>query len=277
LISPLNAQRASGRSLQALVAACLFATAAAAAATTSSVFLEELTWTEVDAAIRGGTTTILIPIGGTEQNGTHMVLGKHNTRAHILAGKIAGELGNAIVAPVVAYTPEGRIDPPAGHMRYAGTISISDESFMAMLETAAASFRQHGFTDIVFLGDSGNYQPQLKAVAERLNRKWSKTRFRAHWIEAYYRATQATYIESLRAKGMSPAEIGTHAGAADTSLALALDPTLVRSERLATSAPDQWGVHGDPRRSTTTLGQAGVDAIVAQSVAAIRKSIAARH
>jgi len=260
-----------------LVAVLLLTLAAAARAGTPTVFLEELTWPEVDAAIRSGATTILVPIGGTEQNGAHMVLGKHNMRAHILAGKIAGELGNAIVAPVVAYTPEGRIDPPAGHMRYAGTISISDEAFMATLEAAAMSFKQHGFTDIVFLGDSGNYQPQLRAVAERLNRKWSKTHFRAYWVEAYYRATQASYVESLRAKGISPTEIGTHAGAADTSLALALDPTLVRSDRLATSAPDQSGVHGDPRRATAALGQAGVDAIVSQSVAAIRKAIAARH
>jgi creatinine amidohydrolase/Fe(II)-dependent formamide hydrolase-like protein len=76
---------------------------------------------------------------------------------------------------------------------------------------------------------------------------------------------------------MSPAEIGMHAGAGDTSLALAVDPTLVRSDRLATSVPDQSGVHGDPRRSTAALGQAGVDAIVAQTVAAIRKATAARH
>jgi creatinine amidohydrolase/Fe(II)-dependent formamide hydrolase-like protein len=260
-----------------LVAVLLLALVAAGRAATPTVFLEEMTWPEVDAAIRSGSTTILVPIGGTEQNGAHMVLGKHNTRAHILAGKIAGELGNAIVAPVVAYTPEGRIDPPAGHMRYAGTISISDEAFIAMLETAAASFKQHGFTDIVFLGDSGNYQPQLKAVAERLNRKWTKTRFRAHWIDAYYRATQSSYVDSLRTKVMSPAEIGMHAGAGDTSLALAVDPTLVRSDRLATSVPDQSGVHGDPRRSTAALGQAGVDAIVAQTVAAIRKATAARH
>jgi len=241
------------------------------------VFLEELTWAEVQAAIRSGSTTILIPIGGTEQNGPHMVLGKHNTRARLLAGKIAAELGNAIVAPVVAYTPEGRIDPPSGHMRYAGTISIPDAPFMAALEAAAASFRQHGFTDIVFLGDSGNYQPQLRAVAERLNRKWSGTRARAHWIEAYYRAAQSTYIDSLRARGLSPTEIGTHAAVADTSLALAVDPALVRSDRLANAAPGEGGVQGDPRRSSAALGQAGVDAIVSQSVAAIRKAVATRQ
>ena len=43
-------------------------------------FLEELTWTELRDAIRAGTTTVIVPVGGTEQNGPHMALGKHNVR-----------------------------------------------------------------------------------------------------------------------------------------------------------------------------------------------------
>lgn len=269
--------RSKPRAAYALVAACLLSFASAPTAATPGVFLEEMTWPEVRAAIDSGKTTILIPIGGTEQNGAHMVLGKHNVRARLLAGRIASELGNAIVAPVVSYTPEGRIDPPSGHMRYAGTISIPDEPFMAVLDAAAASFRQHGFTDIVLLGDSGNYQPQLKAVAARLNRKWTGSRARAHWIDAYYRAAQSTYREALRAKGLSEAEIGTHAGVADTSLALATDAALVRTDRLAASGTNEAGVQGDPRKSTSALGAAGIDAIVAQSVDAIRKAVAARR
>ena len=95
----------------------------------SSVYLEELTSPEVAAAVHSGKTTILVPIGGTEQNGGHIVLGKHNVRARILAGDIAERLGNALVAPVVAYVPEGAIEPPTGHMRQPGTISVPEEHF----------------------------------------------------------------------------------------------------------------------------------------------------
>ena len=56
-----------------------------------SVFLEELTWTEVQEALDNGIKTIIIPTGGTEQNGPHMVLGKHNFRVKILAEKIANQ------------------------------------------------------------------------------------------------------------------------------------------------------------------------------------------
>src|SRR6478735_6901456 len=83
-----------------------------------SVFIDDLTSTELQALVHGGRTIALVPIGGTEQNGPHMALGKHNVRVKALAERIARTLGNALVAPVVAYTPEGRVDPPTGHMRF---------------------------------------------------------------------------------------------------------------------------------------------------------------
>src|SRR6476469_7719208 len=108
-----------------------------------SVFLEELTSPELAAQLRAGKTTILIPIGGTEQNGPHMVLGKHNVRVRALAERIALALGNALVAPVLAYVPEGDVDPPSAHMRFAGTITIPSATFESVLESTARSLRAH--------------------------------------------------------------------------------------------------------------------------------------
>ena len=245
-----------------------------ARASADSVFLEDLTWTELRDAQRAGKTTIIIPVGGTEQNGPHMALGKHNVRARALAARIATALGDAVVAPVLAYVPEGTIHPPSGHMRFPGTISIPDDAFQSVLESAAKSFRQNGFTDVVLIGDSGNYQNQLKAVAVRLNRAWAATPARAHFIEAYYRATQSAFAQALRAKGLTAAQIGTHAGAADTALLMALDPASVRTDRFdaAHTAGATVGITGDPRAASAALGQLGVDLIVSDTVEAIRRS-----
>ena len=269
--------------MRRVVAVVLAAFAALAHAGLPSVYLDELTSTELRGALAShAITTIIIPAGGTEQNGAHMVLGKHNVRAKLLAGRIAAALGNALVAPVVAYVPEGRIAPPAAHMRYAGTISIPDAVFESLLEAAAQSFRQHGFTDIVLIGDHGGYQSDLQAVAERLNAAWAREKkapARVHYIAAYYRATQTTYVAALRAKGLTEAQIGTHAGAADTSLALAVDPALVKSEALARDVRDAPapGVTGDPRAASAALGQSGVQAIVEETVAAIRQATSAKR
>jgi creatinine amidohydrolase/Fe(II)-dependent formamide hydrolase-like protein len=236
-----------------------------------SVRLEELTWTELRDRIATGATTVLIPIGGTEQSGPHMVLGKHNVRAQALAEQIARRLGNAVVAPVVSYVPEGAVNPPQAHMKYTGTISIPDAAFEALLEGAARSFRQHGFRDIVFLGDHGGYQKDLEHVAAKLNREWQKSPTRAHALADYYRVTETKYPAQLKQRGYSQAEIGTHAGLADTALSMAIDPSLVRNSTLARTAPDKDGVHGDPRRATAELGQLGVREIVETSVADIQR------
>src|SRR5215213_9943127 len=152
----------------ALMAAFALVAMRVAAAPVPSVYLEELTWTELRDGIRAGKTTVIVPVGGTEQSGPHIVLGKHNVREKVLAGRIAASLGNALVAPVIAYVPEGAIDPPAGHMRFAGTISIPEGAFEATLEGAARSFRQAGFRDIVLIGDHGGYQKSLVKVAAKL-------------------------------------------------------------------------------------------------------------
>ena len=64
-----------------------------------SIFLDDLTWTELRDEIAAGKTTIIVPIGGTEQSGPAMALGKHNRSVKLLSERIAVSLGNAIVAP----------------------------------------------------------------------------------------------------------------------------------------------------------------------------------
>jgi creatinine amidohydrolase len=241
-----------------------------------SVFLDELTWTEVREATKAGRTTIIIPVGGTEQNGPHMALGKHNSRVKSLSEKIAVTLGNALVAPVMAYVPHGPSSQPTGHMRFPGTITVPDDVFEKVLESAARGFRLHGFKDVVFIGDHGGYQKSMKKVADGLNREWAATSVRAHAIEEYYLSAEG-FAKALKAKGFTSEEIGTHAGLADTSLALAVDPGLVRADRLA--APSRGkadGVYGDPRRASAEIGKAGVELIVESTVDAIRKAVAHR-
>jgi creatinine amidohydrolase len=266
------------RVLLSLVFLLFAAAPVAQAQQPSTVFLEELTWTELRDLIGAGKTTIIVPIGGTEQNGPDMALGKHNVRVKALSEKIALALGNALVAPVIAYVPEGGVSPPTAHMRFPGTITVPDETFEKVLEYAARSFKLHGFRDVVFLGDHGGYQKDDKIVADRLNREWAATPVRVHAVAEYYRVTQTEYVQALKGRGYRDEEIGTHAALADTSLMLAVDPHLVRRDLLASGAKlgPEDGVYGDPRRSSAELGQLGVDMIMAETVAAIRKDIARR-
>lgn len=241
-----------------------------------TVYLEELTWTELRDLIQSGTTTIIVPAGGTEQNGPHMALGKHNVRVKALSEKIARALGRALVAPVLAYVPEGRLSPPTGHMRFPGTITTADDVFQKVVESAARGFKLHGFRDIVVLGDHGSTQVAQKAVAARLNREWAATPVRVHAVEEYYRASDVEFRQLLKTRGYREDELGRHAGLTDTSLMLAIDPHMIRMGRLQSRAGAGDGVDGDPSRASAELGRLGVELIVTRTVDAIKKSIASR-
>ena len=238
----------------------------------TSVFIEDLTWTELRDQLAAGKTIAIVPIGGTEQNGPHMAIGKHNVRVKLLAGKIAAALGTALVAPVLSYVPEGDVERPAGHLRFPGTITVPEDTFEKTIEYAARSLQLHGFRDIVFLGDHGSTQTGEEAVARRLNRDWAAKPARAHAIVEYYRASESGFGHLLESRGFPASEVGTHAGLADTALTMTLDPGLVRTDKLQ---PGE-GVSGDPHRATAELGALGVAAIVDQTVAAIKQAVA-RH
>ncbi len=240
-----------------------------------TVWLEDLTWTELRDSIRTGTTTVIIPIGGVEQSGPDIALGKHDVRARILSERIARALGHTLVAPVVAYVPEGGTNPPTAHMRFPGTITIPPDVFRKTIESAAASFKLHGFREIVLIGEHGGYQADLATVALDLNKKWIGTSARTFFVPDYYRAATTEFYAVLKSHGFSAAEIGTHAGLADTSLTLAVDPRAVRADALTagTDLDAANGVYGDPRRSSAETGRSAATDIVDKTVAAIRADL----
>lgn len=233
-----------------------------------TVFLEELTWTEVRDALSAGKTTVIIPTGGTEQNGPHMVLGKHNYLVRYKAGEIATRLGNALVAPVMAYVPEGEVDPPTGHMRFSGTITTPQEVFASVLEFAARSLKQHGFRDIAFLGDSGGNQAAQKSVADTLNKEWVSTPVRVHHLTDYYPGPGDAW---LKEQGEKDEDVGSHASIHDTASLLFLNPGMIRRDKLAPAkAGDGSGVVGNPARATAEYGKRILEMQIDAAVRQIR-------
>ncbi len=255
---------------------CLTAPLAALSAQpVDTVFIEELTWMELRDAIKAGKTTIIFPAGGTEQNGPHMVLGKHNFIVKHAAEQIARRLGTALVAPVLAYVPEGEINPPSGHMLFPGTITLPEEHFIKITEYAARSFRVNGFKDIVLIGDSGPNQKGLQVVAALLNKEWTGGDVRVHYVSDYYHSQ--AFSKWLRAQGEMPENIGTHAGIEDTSELLAINPNLIRKGKLAPGGDFKLtGVAGNPARASAAYGKQGLEFKIAAAVSQIQKSIAAR-
>src|SRR5215471_5319482 len=98
-----------------LLVVLLFITAPVYAQGTS-VWIDDHTWPEVQDAIAAGKRTAIIYVGSSEQNGPHMVIGKHNFIARALAQRIAEELGDALVYPTLPYAVTGNAITRTGHM-----------------------------------------------------------------------------------------------------------------------------------------------------------------
>lgn len=236
-----------------------------------TVTLEDMTWTEVAARMTTGVTTIIIPTGGTEQNGPHLTLGKHNRIVARTARDIALELGNAMVAPVVAYVPEGSVSPPQGHMRFPGTISISPEHFAGVLEDSARSFKQHGFKLICFVGDSGGNQAAQADVAAMLTEEWAQEGVRVLHVNTYYEDGAA--VAWLGREKMGGAKPQAHGGFMDTAELMAAQPQSVRVEGMDAKLPKDSavsGAEGDPEGATAKIGEKLLAYKVAAAVAQIR-------
>jgi creatinine amidohydrolase len=261
----------------ALAALVVAVSAAPAQKAPDTVILEELTWDELRDLIKAGKTSVIIPTAGTEQKGPHMVMGEHRYILEYTTERIARALGNAIVAPIVTYVPEGGWNPPSGHMRMAGTITLPNDKFMVLLAHAARSLKAGGFKDIILIGDSGGNRNGMRDVAVLLNQEWKGTGYRAHWIDDYYTKANAEarrYItDSL---GIDGALIGSHAGILDTSELMFVNQSLVRMDKLALNGGFQGsGVSGDPTKATKAIGEKILKIKIDNALAQIRASLAA--
>jgi len=245
-----------------------------------SVWIEELTWMEVRDAIRGGKTLAIVATGGMEQNGPYVATGKHNYVLQATAEAIARKLGNALVAPIVKFVPEGRIDPPSGHMQYSGTISLGESTYVALLTDIVSSLKQHGFTDIVLLGDSGGNLNGMQKVAEALTAKWEGTGVRVHHIREYYEQDiwSFDYLKEIGIRQVPDVKSASRAGIHDDyhyeSIIATVDPRHIRvKERQARGLFSINGVDMNPLEKTIENGRKLVEYRANLTVEAIRLAL----
>jgi creatinine amidohydrolase len=240
----------------------------------STVSIADMTWVEVRSALEAGYTRAIVPSGGIEQNGPHMILGKHDHIVAWTAERIARELGHTLVAPVVAYVPEGSYAPPTGHMRFPGTLGVTEDTFAGVLDGIARSLKAGGFKTICFVADHGASMKPQNEVAARLTREWASEGITVISVDDYYTAAGDEQNKYLEAQGETLATIGQHAGITDTSELMAVYPAgvdLTRLPRLPLRV-EPTGVDGDPTLASAERGQALLNLKIAAAVRQIRQA-----
>jgi creatinine amidohydrolase len=222
-----------------------------------TVFMEDLTWMEIRDRMKTGTDTVLVATGGMEQNGPYIVAGKHNFVLRGATERIAKKLGNTLVAPIVAFVPEGDIDPPSLHMKYPGSISLKEETYQALLTDICASFKATGFKRVILIGDSGGNQAGMKAVAEKLTSAWAGAAKVVYVPEFYDYAGLTKWVEG---QGIKQTPEGLHDDFVMSAQLAAVDPTTIRSaERIKAGKFTINGVDLAPLEKTQEWGKKILD------------------
>jgi creatinine amidohydrolase len=243
--------------------------------TPDTVWLEEMTWMDVRDAMKAGKTTIIIPTGGMEPNGPWLALGKHNYILRVNCDAIARKLGDALCAPIVPFVPEGAIEPKSGHMSTAGTISLREETFQALLTDLVHSFKLHGFQHIVLIGDSGGNTRGMQAVADKWNAEWKGAPVVVHAREYYDYASVLRYLGEIGVIKEGQAKDGLHDDPAITLNMLLADPNSVRWEPRAKSGKATIdGVSIADKEQALSIARKIVEFRTNVTVDAIRKGIA---
>lgn len=249
-----------------VVAFCFLTTSPAIYA--RSLFIEELTWQEVRAELADGKTTAIIFAGSTEQNGPQMALGKHNFIARYLAEQIALNLGDALIYPIFPYAPTGDPITRSGHMRFPGTVNVSEAVYAAVAGDVALSAIAAGFRRILLMGDHGDGQAALGELARAMDAQLAPRGIRVLHITAVFDPPGF----SLTAPGrIVPLDLQAHAGTLDTATLMAIDHDgrWVRRDQFA-NANATNGAEEDPRNATAELGQKALAQRVAAALTQIR-------
>ncbi len=174
-----------------------------------SLFLDELTTTEVEAYLKRGGRTALIPAGSVEMHGPHMPIGTDTMIARAFCMRLAAET-DGIVFPDVAYSWAGATEG------FAGTVSVPPEKFMELVTLIAVKAWKTGFRRIAVVSIHAPNDDMMFLCVRRL--------YEVHGVPAQY-------VNPCRVQSPEAAELfaGKWAGGEEVSLMLAALDVLGKS------------------------------------------------
>lgn len=227
------------------------------------VRLTDLT-TEEALAARAAAALAILPVGAIEQHGPHLSVATDARIAEEFATRLADALGaRAMLCPLVPYGLSEH------HERFAGTLTLTPTTYLAMLHDLLASLATQGFHKVIIVNGHGGNIDALKLVARRARSELGVMVASMMW------ARLAQDVCEHEATGPSYG----HACELETSLAMVLAPDVVRSERIKSPEPrpeveplsvppaalvdvavrfDELtpdGVYGDPTQASDELGE----------------------
>lgn len=213
--------------------------------------LAEMTWPGVAEAVKAGATTVILPLGATEQHGPHLPLGTDTIRAAALADRLAERLPDSLVAPAL---PFGCSDEHSG---FPGLIGLDHETLARVILDLARRLAGWGIRRLVLLSAHGGNGEALDLALALLHQELPDLEVRTN---GNLETIAPVLLEVARREGVPPSALGLHAGESETSEMLHLRPDLVH---LDDSAP---GFTGDMEAVLDKLHEGGLRVVAMDGV-----------
>jgi creatinine amidohydrolase len=189
-----------------------------------TVWLEEMSWPEIEQALREGVTTAIVTAGSIEQHGPHLTLVTDTLLSEVLAEGLARRIGKALVAPVI------RPGCSDHHMAFPGTISFPPTLLQEVIVTYCRCLAQHGFRRLVLMATHGGNFAPVEAAAQRVTKE-----LQADGVEIIALTDlvefAAAFVAPLKELGITQEVTINHADITETSFVLAVRPELVNLEQ----------------------------------------------
>lgn len=228
----------------------------------TELFIERMSWPEVEAAISAGKRRVIICAASSEQHGPHLPEATDALLGEEYARRLALRLGDTLVAPVI------RPGCSEHHMTFAGSLTISPELLMGIIDSYIESLARHGFESFVVMSSHGGNYPVLA--------EWAKRKARPNCVVISDIAVFEAGFDAIRRFGRTDTS-GPHAEVMETSMMLALHPELVHMERAEPGfegslalpellesgmrAVSANGIIGNPVGSSAEIGEAVLEAL----------------
>lgn len=239
------------------------------------IALARMTSPEAGAAL-AKTEVAIIPVGATEQHGPNLTLETDTAIAYQLSLQLA-----EAIFPRAVVTPPLPFGVSYHHLRFPGTLTVSPDTFQAVVLDLVMSLRQHGVKRVFIVDGHAGNQGVLDVLMTKL-------RFQLGIPAAYL--FYFTLAGDVIREGVATERWG-HACELEASMGLALQPDIVRLEALQPGAirpallpySDAWaplrlsaplwfdemtanGALGDARMASEEFGQAVTETVVRRAV-----------
>jgi creatinine amidohydrolase len=192
-----------------------------------SRYIPEMTSAAVRRAMAAGTRTVILALGSTEQHGPHAPLGTDSIIVEELGRRIAEKI-DALLAPVVplGFCPQ--------HTTWPGSLNIRNETLAQVLGEMADNLVAQGFEKFVFISGHGGNRTALDLAAGNLKLRHPRVQVLHAHLLAYQTGRALRERVQARMSGRPLSRIWeAHAGEQETSLVMAVDPSLVHLEEAA--------------------------------------------